>query len=271
MESSLKHTRDQLTHKEEENDMLMRTIRARTAEEEFYEKDKSQLLKEASSLTAALVEKDTKINTLKRHLGELRKVLQFRHASKPPSSKSSHLRSQSALIDMPEEEELSQLSESQESTSNMELLSTDEISELKTALRLLDRASALECSNCARLLCKSQFGTHTADCIERMSETAETDGDLQKREYRNIIRELRAEQKILRGEVDRLTSRLRQAKVDCAVQAERSAEREHELKSQQKALVNHILTKEPDRLNELAALLHPSKPNSRNASLQSES
>mmetsp|Transcript_18410 Transcript_18410/g.33132 ORF Transcript_18410/g.33132 Transcript_18410/m.33132 type:complete len:274 (-) Transcript_18410:1587-2408(-) len=271
MEGSLKYTRDQLSQKEEENDMLMRTIRARAADEELYEKDKSQLLKQVSTMTSLMVEKDTKISTLKKRLGELRKMLQFRNAAKPPSSKQAHLRSQSVLVDkLPEDEELSMVSESQESTSNMELLTAEEISELKAEVRLLERASALECSSCGKLLCKKQFSSHIADCSEiGVSETAETEGEMQKREYRNIIRELRAEQKILRGEVDRLTYTLRQAKVDLAVQAEKSAEREHELKSQQKTLVNHILAKEPSWISELAPLLQPGKSTSRSLSLQS--
>jgi predicted RNase H-like nuclease (RuvC/YqgF family) len=237
LEASLKFTREQLALKEDENDTLLRTVRARAAE--LYEKSNSQLLKQVSIMTSELMEKDTKVSTLKRRLGDLRKMLQLRNSGKPPTSKLSHLRSQSVMVDIQSEE-----CESQESTSNIEILTVEEFSRLG----LLDQASALECSNCKRLL--SQFESHL-NC----TDCSHLGTDLQVREYRNIIRELRAEQKTLRREVEQQMLRLRKSKEECAVQVERFAEREHDLKSQQKVLINHILVKEPDQVAELAALL----------------
>jgi predicted RNase H-like nuclease (RuvC/YqgF family) len=237
----LKFTREQLSLKEDENDNLLRTVRAKA--KELYEKGNSQLLKQVSIMTSELVEKDTKVSTLKRRIGDLRKMLQLRNSGKPPSSKLSFVRSQSVMEDIEE-------CVSQESTSNMEILTVEEISELRLGLRLLDQASALECNNCKRLLCKTQFESHL-DC----TDCSNFGTDLHVREYRNIIRELRAEQKTLRREVERLMMHLRKSKEECAVQAERSAEREHDLKSQQKVLINHILVKEPEQIAELAALL----------------
>jgi DNA repair exonuclease SbcCD ATPase subunit len=250
----------------------MRAVRARVTEDELVEKDKSTLMKQISTMSSLMVEKDSMISALKTRLGKLRKVLRFPNSGKPPSSKSGHFRSQSELVDnLYMEDELSDVvTESMESTSNLELLTYQEVAELKAVARLLDRAAALECSQCGRVLPKTQFGAHIEGCSEDCADaTADTEGDLQVKEYRNLITQQRAELKVLRTEVKTLSDQLRQVKVEIAVQAERAAEREHELKAQQKALVSHILTKDPGQLSELASLLQPVRMHSRSPSLQS--
>mmetsp|Transcript_8345 Transcript_8345/g.16515 ORF Transcript_8345/g.16515 Transcript_8345/m.16515 type:complete len:575 (+) Transcript_8345:4266-5990(+) len=248
LETNEKRAKEALKLSQEEVERLQRAIRSKANEEPDHKGSNS--LKQQERLSSLLIQKDIEIGSLKRQIGELKGVMNLKVAKKPPTySPRGHSRSHSYQRDYAElspmftlgtpvtpdmKDRKGQDDPDLDFGSLEEIQDSDSMATYRMALDYTDSRSTPY----------TQQSTLLRDDISGESVKASREIEQKIREMALTIKELQVDRDRAKLDAEKLLMQLKHVKLEWAVEAERYAERELELKTQLRRVVASVIPAE---------------------------